>query len=171
MKTKFSKTFTTFFLPVGDDIRKIVEAWVIFLRQEKLWGNDNPLFPATRTALCDGHKFAVVGLKREHWSSAGPIRAIFREAFIKTGLPYFNPHSLRDTLTHLGETLCPSIEAFKSWSQNMGHDGVLTTLHSYGAVSTRRQGEIIRELANPKPTIGLDAESIAEAVARRLSGR
>ena len=168
VKTKFSKTFTTFFFPVGDDILQIVEAWVVYLGGEKLWGNDDPLFPATRTAIGEGHRFAVVGLKRGHWSSAGPIRAIFREAFTKSGLPYFNPHSLRDTLAHLGETLCQSPEQFKAWSQNLGHEKVLTTFTSYGAVTDRRQGEVILDLANPRPAAGLDEERIAEAVARRL---
>ena len=27
----------------------------------------------------------------------------------------------------MGETLCHSVEEFKAWSQNLGHDGVLTT--------------------------------------------
>ena len=31
VKTKFSKTFTTFFFPVGNDIRKIVVDWVSYL--------------------------------------------------------------------------------------------------------------------------------------------
>jgi integrase len=48
VKTKFSKTFTTYFFPVGDDIRQIVADWVAFLREQMLWGNDDPLFPATR---------------------------------------------------------------------------------------------------------------------------
>ena len=47
MDTKFSKTFTTFFFPVGDEIFQIVVAWVTYLRQDRLWGNDDPLFPAT----------------------------------------------------------------------------------------------------------------------------
>lgn len=47
VKTKFSKTFTTFFFPVGNEIREIVANWVRYLREEKLWGNDDPLFPAT----------------------------------------------------------------------------------------------------------------------------
>ena len=51
VKTKFSKTFTTFFFPVGDEVRQIVADWVRFLREEKLWGNDDPLFPATRIAV------------------------------------------------------------------------------------------------------------------------
>ena len=48
VKTKFSKTFTTYFFPVGEEIQQIVADWVRFLREEKLWGNDDPLFPATR---------------------------------------------------------------------------------------------------------------------------
>ena len=36
VKTKFSKTFNTFFFPVGDEIRRIVEEWVSFLREDKL---------------------------------------------------------------------------------------------------------------------------------------
>ena len=169
VKTKFSKTFTTVFFPVGDDIRQIVEAWVVYLRQERLWGNDDPLFPATQIGVGADHQFGVVGLKREHWRSAGPIRAIFRDAFTIAGLPYFNPHSLRDTLVQLGEKVCQTPEAFKSWSQNLGHEGVLTTFYSYGSVSGGRQREIILSLANPRPTEGLDAERIADAVARRLS--
>jgi site-specific recombinase XerD len=51
VRTKFSKTFNTFFFPVGDEIRKIVVEWVAYLREGKLWGNDDPLFPATRVAL------------------------------------------------------------------------------------------------------------------------
>lgn len=43
VKTKFSKTFNTFFFPVGEEIRGIVSEWISYLRDEKLWGNDDPL--------------------------------------------------------------------------------------------------------------------------------
>ncbi|VFN00142.1 MAG: Phage integrase, N-terminal SAM-like domain [Candidatus Kentron sp. G] len=36
VQTKFSKTFTTFFFPAGDDIRRIVAEWVTFLQEEML---------------------------------------------------------------------------------------------------------------------------------------
>jgi len=42
-------------------------------------------------------------------------------------LPYFNPHSFRNTLVRLGQEICRSPEEFKSWSQNLGHEKVLTT--------------------------------------------
>lgn len=168
VNTNFSKTFTTFFFPVGPEIRQIVEDWVNYLRQEKLWGNDDPLFPATQIVLNDARQFQPARLKREHWSSAAPIRAIFREAFIAAGLPYFNPHSLRNTLVQLGQTVCKTPEDFKAWSQNLGHEGVLTTFLSYGQVATRRQGEIIRDLAKPQQRERPDVTEFAKAVAREL---
>jgi integrase len=168
VKTKFSKTFTTYFFPVGDGIREIVAEWVRFLREEKLWGNDDPLFPATRIVVGQTHQFEAAGLERSHWSTATPIRAIFREAFERAGLPYFHPHSLRKTLGRLGQQLCQSPEDFKAWSQNLGHEQVLTTFLSYGSVATDRQGAIIRGLDAMRQSKQPGAEDIAEAVFRKL---
>ena len=80
VRTKFSKTFATFFFPVGDEIREIVADWVSYLRESKLWGNDDPLFPATCIVLSTARQFEAAGLTRNHWSTASPIREIFREA-------------------------------------------------------------------------------------------
>ena len=144
--TKFSKTFTTYFFPVGDDTQQIVAEWVTYLRGEKLWGNDDPLFPKTEIGNGRSRCFEPIGLMREHWSNASPIRATFRQAFECAGLSYFNPHSFRSTLVQLGQQRCKTPEQFKAWSQNLGHDGVMTTLTSYGTVSADRQGEIIKGL-------------------------
>jgi len=168
VKTKFSKTFNAFFFPVGDEIRRIVEEWVSFLREDKLWGNDDPLFPATRIALGATRQFESSGLERSHWSTASPIRGIFRDAFRLAGLPYFNPHSFRNTLVRLGEELCKSPEAFKAWSQNLGHEKVLTTFLNYGSVTCDRQGEILRGLTIPQLAVQPAADEIAEAVFQRF---
>jgi integrase len=120
VETKFSKTFTTYFFPVGKDVRAIVSEWVSYLRDKMLWGNDDPLFPATRIGLDANRQFEAVGLAREHWSTASPIRAIFREAFTSADLPYFNPHSFRNTLVQFGQAVCKTPEEFKAWSQNLG---------------------------------------------------
>ena len=149
VQTKFSKSFVTNFFPVDDEIRAVVTGWVAYLRMERLWGLDDPLFPATRVAVGDNLRFAAVGLDRKHWSNAGPIRTIFKEAFALPGLPYFNPHSFRKTLALLGGQVCKSPEEYKAWSQNLGHEHVLTTFCSYGDVSGHRQSEIMRSLANP----------------------
>lgn len=166
--TKFSKSFTTYFFPVGDDINKIIAEWVAYLREEKLWGNDDPLFPSTRMEIGALQQFEVAGLDRKHWSTASPIRTIFRNAFTAAGLPYFNPHSFRDTLVKFGEQICKSPEDFKAWSQNLGHEKVLTTFLSYGEVAYQRQGEIIRYLAKPQVGRSTDADEIAKAVIKQL---
>ena len=166
--TKSSKTFTTYFFPVGDEVRQIVVDWVRFLREVKLWSYDDPLFPATEVVLDRNNHWKVEGLKRAHWSTATPIRKIFREAFTNAGLPYFNPHTFRNTLVHLGETRCQKIEHFKAWSQNLGHEEVLTTLLSYGKVSNRRQQEIIEDLGSPHSFSGTNAEKYMEAALMEL---
>ncbi|MBU0673012.1 MAG: tyrosine-type recombinase/integrase [Proteobacteria bacterium] len=169
VETKFSKTFDTFFFPVGGDIREIVVEWVSYLRDEKLLGNDDPLFPATRVGHGTTRQFEAVGLSKNHWSNASPIRTIFRDAFERAGFPYFNPHSFRNTLVHLGQQVCKTPEQFKAWSQNLGHEKVLTTFLSYGEVDSQRQGEIISGLAGPQQVIRKDANEIAEALFKMLS--
>jgi integrase len=170
VQTKNSKTFPTFFFPVGDDIRGIVEQWVEYLRNEKRWNPDDPLFPATDTSLSEEGRYCVRGLKRQHWRTATPIRGIFRAAFTAAGLPYFNPHSVRKTLVALGQSLCRTPEEFKAYSQNLGHEDVITTFTSYGAVRVTRQSEILNELARPaRPALPGDPE-ILELLRRRLAG-
>jgi integrase len=169
VRTKFRKSFPSYFFPVGDEIREIVEDWVRYLREEKLWGNNDPLFPAPRMELGASRQFAVAGLDRRHWSTATPIRAIFKEAFRNADLPYFNPHSFRNTLVRLGQEICLSPEHFKVWSQNLGHEDVLTTFRSYGEVSTRRQEELIKGMWATKPSSSLmDVSELAKAVVREM---
>lgn len=74
-----------------------------YLQDKKLWGNNDPLFPATQVDLSPINEFEVTGLDKNHWSNATPIRKIFRDAFEKAGLPYFTPHSFRHTLVRLGD--------------------------------------------------------------------
>ena len=160
--TKNAKTFSTWFFPVGGDALAIFEDWCAFLRTEMLWCDNDPLFPATAVAPDGTGLFATAGLLREGWRSTGPVRLVFRRAFAVAGLPYFHPHSLRHTLGQLGEQLCPTIESFKAWSQNLGHERMLTTLSSYGTVSPHKQAELIRGLANmcravTKPATGTPA--------------
>lgn len=149
VRTKFRKTFTTWFFPVGDEVEQIVAEWISCLRGELLFGPSDPLFPSTKMALdAEGH-FTPGGVDRAHWSNADPSRRIFRQAFELAGLAYFNPHSLRDTLTVLGERICGTPEEFKAWSQNLGHEKVMTTFSSYGTVSPHRQAELMAGFREP----------------------
>ena len=78
VKTGFGKTFTTFFVPAGAEVRQIADEWVFDLRRERLWSLDDPLYPATRVGLGARLHFEVVGTERKAWAPAAPFRAIFR---------------------------------------------------------------------------------------------
>lgn len=147
VNTKRSKTFTTWFFPVGDDVRQIVSEWVGYLTDELHFTPEDPLFPKTRLGHDENMHFVPVGLERECWATGQPIRKVIADAFRNADLPPpSGQHVFRDTIARLGEQRCTSPEAFKAWSQNMGHDQVLTTFTSYGRVSPERQAEIIRSV-------------------------
>jgi integrase len=146
VRTKRAKTFTTWFFPVGDDIRQIVVDWVAFLRGERGFGPDDPLFPKTLVAPGDDLAFRAVALDRAPWANANPVRDIFREACARSALPYFNPHLLRNTLVQVAYDRKLDAEAFKAWSQNLGHESCLTTFSSYRTIPPTRQAEIMRRL-------------------------
>jgi integrase len=164
VRTKRRKTFSTWFFPVDDEIRQIVVDWVQYLRERLLWGMDDPLFPATCVAVRANRRFEAIGLDRKPWSNATRIRAIFKHAFERAGLPSYPPHSVRKTLAQLGEKLCPNPEEFKAWSQNLGHDQMMTTFTSYGEVAPRRQAEIIRNLARRRCADMADDETTLKVV-------
>jgi integrase len=168
VRTKASKSFRTWFFPVGGDALEIFTDYCQHLRDKLLWGNDDPLFPATLIAIDESGGFAPCGLRRENWKSAGPIREIFKAAFEEAGLPYFNPHSFRNTLVQLGERTCTTDETFKAWSQNLGHEQVLTTFSSYGSVAPHRQAELIRGLGinNVQEPASHELKELMAAVAK-----
>jgi integrase len=168
VRTKYSKTFTTYFFPVSDEIRQVVAEWVAYLQEQKLWGSDAPLFPMSLVEVGASRQFEVVGLQPAHWSSATPIRKIFQDAFLGAGLPYCNPHSFRNTLVRYGQSVCKNPEEFKAWSQNLGHEGVLTTFLSYGDVARTRQGEIMRELGTPRSVTQPNVADIVRATVREI---
>jgi len=67
----------------------------------------------------------------------------------------------------LGEKTCKSPEEFKAWSQNLGHDHVLTTFTSYGNLTQHRQDDILEAMAErvALPTDGPDPETMRIVVA------
>lgn len=148
--TKFAKTFRTYFMPIGDAALGIVTDWVGGLERDHLWGPSDPLFPATAMGQSADNSFMATGLARRGWATTEPLRCIFKRAFAAAGLPYFNPHSLRDMLVQHAMALDLSPEAMKAISQNLGHSDVLTTFTSYGSVPAHRQGELIRSLGMPR---------------------
>jgi integrase len=170
VRTKYSKTFPTFFVPIGGSAVSIAEDWVSYLRGKRLWGPDDPLFPATQVALDRNHQFAAAGVDRKGWRNAAAVRKIFRDAFEAAGLAYSNPHTFRKTLARFGQQICRTPEEYKAFSQNLGHEDVLTTFTSYGAVSLDQQASIIRSLGSRNAQAAGDTE-LADEIMNLLARR
>ena len=169
VRTKRAKTFTTWFFPVGDDIRQIFVDWVAFLREQKGFGPDDPLFPKSKVAPGDDLEFRAVGLDRAPWANANPVRAIFREACALAGCPISIRIRCGSTLVQLAYELKLDAEQFKAWSQNLGHENCLTTFSSYGEIPAARQAEIIRGLARRHDRTGAELITNGSGAMRKLA--
>ena len=144
--TKFKKRIETFLMVIDEEHQKIFVDWVNYLKTEKLYSPNDPLFPKTQNGHDENKCFKAYGISNEHWTSTTAIREIFKKAFKNAGIKYYHPHTLRHTLTHHYQGICKTPEEFKAISQNLGHENVLTTFISYGEISAHRQGDLIRNI-------------------------
>ena len=152
--TKGSKLINTFFFPVDEQLEAIVLEWMDYLRDELLFGSNDPLFPKTARSHDEFDCFVAESLSRDPWANAGPVRDIFKAAFAAAQLPHYTPHSFRNMIVQQAYKQCKTPELLKVWSQNLGHEGVTTTLTSYGKIDLHRQGELLarcRELDQEAP--------------------
>jgi integrase len=141
--TKNSKMIVTWFFTVGEEIETAVQDYVSYLREELGYGDDDPLFPKTRMRQDENDRFIWEGLTKAHWANAGPVRKIFKDAFRAAGFKYRSPHRIRNTLMAQAFDLGLSGRELKAWSQNLGHEHLLTSLNSYAKLSHEEQRQAI----------------------------
>lgn len=169
VKTKFSKRICAFLLPVDDRLKTILLDWAQYLKNDLLFGNDDPLFPKTRMALDENDCFKADGLSRDFWANATPVRDIFKAAFQAASLPYYSPHTFRHMLMQIAYQRKLTPAQLKAWSQNLGHESLLTSLTSYGNLPLEMQGQLIAE-SGPKSEEEEELEQ-ARAIARIIKAK
>ena len=173
VRTKYSKTISTWFFPVGSFAESIVAEWVNFLRVEMRCLPDDPVFPSTLIEGGEQQKFEVSGISRKHWTSADTLRQIFRRAFSMAGLPHAHPYLRRHVLAQLGGELCKTAEQLNAWADNLGHNDVLTTLRTYGRVPDYKRQEIFdsfRREPNSEPETEKILKQIKDLLASKAGG-
>ena len=147
VNTKAAKTIHCQFFPVGAAYRECFIAWMTYLREVKLFGPEDALFPKARVEPVTGQGFVNLGLARTGFANAAKLNMIIRGAFAAVQMPQYTPHAFRKTLGHLGSDLCKSPAQFKAWSMNLGHENVATTINSYLPMTERCQLETIRSMS------------------------
>ncbi|WEK50881.1 MAG: tyrosine-type recombinase/integrase [Candidatus Kaistia colombiensis] len=159
VQTKFGKNQVTTWFPVGELYETILLQW-LDARKASGATDEDPLFPKKPSAF---GSHSDEPHSEVPWTSSGPVNGIFKKACREAGLPYFNPHSIRNTLTRLGRTVCRTDEEKKAWSQNLGHKHMRTTDESYGHVDSDRQHELLVALSSRSGNRQRD-EALVEAI-------
>ena len=144
--TKFSKTFTTWFLPINPAFLICLCDWIAELREKLLFSATDPLFPRPDMRVEPLIGFQCIGLLRKPYTSDDSLRKFIKAAFSAAGLPPFSPHRFRNTLVKMSNEFCNTPEEIKAISMNLGHSRVSTTIDDYGRLSPERQGEIIKNM-------------------------
>ena len=162
VETKFSKKIITYFFPVDEIFKNIVIDWVNYLINIKQFDYDAPLFPNTKLTLDENDQFSREMLDFAPWKSTTPIRNIIKQAFKDADLPYYNPHAFRNTIVLLSYKYCKTPEDLKAWSQNIGHNSIMTTLNSYGQIDEYNQGKIIKRLGQLEEQHALTPQEISD---------
>jgi integrase len=145
VRTKGRKDIKTWFFPMHPDFLACFADWVNFLRNDKLFGPEDALFPKPERRLENG-KFVFDRLSRENYANGAKVNEVFRGAFAQAQMIPFHPHSVRKTLgQELSDRNLP-LATQKAWSQNLGHENFTVTVSSYLPVSDQQQGELIKGL-------------------------
>ena len=147
VNTKAGKTMATTFFPMGAVYIEALTDYIEHLQLDLLFGPEDALFP--KSEINRGpNGFQVAGLSRQPFASTGPLNEIVKDAFEKVQLPRYTPHSFRHMLALHGDKVCTSRQAFKAWSQNLGHENAITTVSAYMPVSDETQREILLNLSD-----------------------
>lgn len=145
VNTKASKRIDTFFFPLSKFLETVFLYWVKYLEREMLFAPHDPIFPSTKLKLDANKMYAVDGLSKAHWKTAKSMRETFKRSFEAIGEDYYGPHSFRKMIMSEAYKMELSHAELKAWSQNLGHDGMLVTLNSYGKLSVEEQGRLVKQ--------------------------
>lgn len=145
VRTKNGKTIMTWFFPMHPDYLMCVTDWVNYLRNDKMFGQEDALFPQPERRLVNG-KFVWDRVSREIYADGAMVNKVFRTAFEQVQMHPYGAHSVRKTLVQEMNDRELTVAEQKAWSQNMGHENFATTVSSYLPVSEQQQGALIRGL-------------------------
>lgn len=107
VKTKFSKPMRTYLFKFDEEMLSHILDWVKYLKEEKLYGNADPLFPQSKVENQAGSKvFGCNEIEPQFWQSVTSMRDIFKERFEAAGLEYFSPHTFRHLASKLALSKC-----------------------------------------------------------------
>jgi integrase len=146
VNTKAAKTIDTVFFPVDPAYLACFTAWINYLRVEKFFGPTDAVFPKAEMGLAVSGGFEKQGLSRDPFATTTPLNKVIRNAFAMVQLPQYTPHAFRTTLIKMANDRCTTVEEFKAWGMNIGHENMAVTMGSYLPIPKQRKEDLIKNL-------------------------
>ena len=144
VKTKFSKDIISKIFNFDDNLLKYFKDWYYYLKQEKLFGNDDPLFPKSKQIQEENNlNFNYDWVDNKFWQSISAIREIFIQRAKNANITPFSPHKYRHLSIKLAFDKCRDAKEMKAISQHFGHEDVSTTIQVYGNYRPDELSEIL----------------------------
>lgn len=130
--TKFSKSIHSVLMPFDEELLAEVINWVKFLREEKNFTDEDPIFPAMKLGhIGNFKKFVAVSVQQKFLKSINTVYMIFKRSFKNANMKAHSPHKFRHTAIDVALSLCTNGKEIKAVSQNFGHENVQTTMSVY----------------------------------------
>lgn len=172
-KTKFGKDILTKIFNFDDDMQAYFIEWYRYLKEIKLFGNTDPLFPKTKHLQTEENlSFVCNEIDFEYWQSYTSIHKIFKERAINAGIPEFSPHKYRHLSVYLALEKCRNGLEIKAVSQHFGHEDVRTALETYTNLSTVQLSDTLEKIdKNNKKELSEEDMELAMNFINQIKGK
>jgi integrase len=161
VQTKFRKDIISRIFNFDDNFIKYFLDWYYYLKQEKLFGNEDPLFPKSKQLQTgDNFSFNYDSVSNKFWQSHSSIREIFVQRAKNANIKPFSPHKYRHLSIKLAFDKCQDAKEIKAVSQHFGHEDVSTTIQVYGNYRPEELFEILNRIDNKSYSSDISVEDI-----------
>lgn len=162
VKTKNRSRILTRLIVPDKILVEHIRAWVHHLKEDRLFGSQDPLFPRTRVRQNSERRFEATDVAPIFWSSGVRIDQILKRRAAAARLEPIDCHALRHAHTQIAFSRAKSGEELKAISQNLGHRHFATTASVYAHLEESKQCELIGALPFDTATVPkLDPEKAA----------
>lgn len=153
VNAKFGKEILSKIFNFDTELKDCFLEWLKYLKEEKLYGNSDPVFPKNKqTQSKENLSFVYDEVEPLFWQSNSSISKIFKENSKMANLPPFSPHKYRHLSIYLAYEKVKSTKhpclVIKALSQHFGHKDIRTSLEVYAPLSRAKLSEILNEVNN-----------------------
>ena len=155
VKTKYRKSFESIIFNFDDDLLDYVYDYIKFLRLDKGFGDNDPVFPKLLSDFNNIEtEFSPEILSNKPYNESSIIGKVLEEVSLNAKVEYYSAHTLRHSAIFYTLKCLTNSEELKAVSMHFGHDEIKVILISYANFVPEKVYEILMKMdfkINKKP--------------------